>query len=224
MRFDRDAYFGAVRDTLFDAALTQQQVDGQNVILAVWEYGAGGTPLTDIRWLSYMLATTYHETAETMWPIEEYGRGDGRDYGEPDPETGQTYYGRGFVQLTWKENYDRASGALGLIDTRDLVWHPQLALDSLIASRVMTRGMAEGWFTGAQLGDYFNADTDDPINARRIINGNDQDTKIAGYHADFLDALNIALVPEIPAGYGTPTIVNIQGTDVTVHLNGEPLT
>ena len=71
MRFDRDAYFGAVRDTLFDAALTQQQVDGQNVILAVWEYGAGGTPLTDIRWLSYMLATTYHETAETMWPIEE---------------------------------------------------------------------------------------------------------------------------------------------------------
>ena len=94
----------------------------------------------------------------------EYGKGAGHEYGEPDPETGEIYYARGFVGLTWKSNYDRASAALGLIDDRDLVWHPDLALDSLIASRVMTRGMSEGWFTGAQLGDYFNEDTDDPVN------------------------------------------------------------
>ncbi len=29
-----------------------------------------------------MLATVYHETAKTMQPIEEYGRGVGRDYGK----------------------------------------------------------------------------------------------------------------------------------------------
>jgi putative chitinase len=53
----------------------------------------------------------------------------------------------------------------------------------------MFRGMAEGWFTGAKLGDFFNAEEDDPIGARTIINGNDQDTLIASYHAEFLDAL-----------------------------------
>jgi putative chitinase len=49
--------------------------------------------------------------------------------------------------------------------------------------------MAEGWFTGERLGSYFNANVDDPINARTIINGHDQDTLIAGYHAEFLIAL-----------------------------------
>jgi hypothetical protein len=196
MAFDRDVYFDHVRETLFDGALTQQQVDGQSVILAVWEYQAGGTPMTDIRWLAYMLATVYHECAGKMWPIEEIGEGSGRDYGTPDPETGQTYYGRGFVQLTWKENYDRASAALALIDDRDLVQHPQLALDSLIAARILFRGMAEGWFTGKRLGAYFNVDTDDPINARRIINGNDQDALIASYHAEFLIALEKSEKPD----------------------------
>ena len=189
---DRDVYFNEVRDSLFGGALSQQQVDGQSVILAVWEYQAGGTPMTDIRWLAYMLATTYHETANKMWPIEEFGKGAGHSYGNPDPETGESYFGRGYVQLTWKENYDKASAALSLIDDRDLVQHPQLALDSLIAVRIMFRGMAEGWFTGRMLGMYFNEDYDDPVNARQIINGNDQDELIANYHDDFLAAITAA--------------------------------
>ena len=53
----------------------------------------------------------------------------------------------------------------------------------------MFRGMEQGWFTGKKLGDYFSADTDDPVNARRIINGNDKDTLIAGYHQKFLTAV-----------------------------------
>jgi hypothetical protein len=60
----------------------------------------------------------------------------------------------------------------------------------------MFRGMAEGWFTGVALGDYFNEDKDDPVNARRIINGNDDDTLIAGYHRTFLEALNAARIPD----------------------------
>jgi hypothetical protein len=186
--FDRDIYFDSVRNIMFEGALTQQQVDGQSVILAVWEYQAGGTPMTDIRWLAYMLATTYHETATKMWPIREYGQGSGMSYGT-------TYYGRGYVQLTWEENYRNASAALGLIDDRDLIKYPDLALDSLIAVRIMFRGMAEGWFTGKKLGQYFNAEEDDPINARQIINGNDCDEMIAEYHDHFLVALNTASVP-----------------------------
>jgi len=190
MRFDRATYFEGVRNSLFSGAMTQQQVDGQGVILGLWEGQYTGTPMEDVRWLAYILATAYHETAQKIWPIREYGLGKGHEYGEPDPITGNTYYGRGFVQLTWKENYERASAILGLIDDRDLSDFPDLALDSLIAARVMFRGMAEGWFTGAKLGDYFNESEDDPINARRIINGNDKDELIAGYYDTFLEALN----------------------------------
>jgi len=188
--FDRSIYFDNVRRSLFGGALEQIQVDGQSVILAVWEYQAGGTPMQDIRWLAYMLATTYHETAQRMWPITEYGDEaylKGKEY--------YPYIGRGFVQLTWRDNYDKASKALALYDERDLVDYPEMALDSLIATRVMFRGMAEGWFTGRKLGHYFNDEEDDPINARQIINGNDCDEQIAEYHDHFLVALNAASVP-----------------------------
>jgi len=192
--FDRNAYFNAVRDELFGGALEQVHVDGQNVILAVWEHGAGGTPMTDERWLAYMLSTVYHETAYRMWPIREYGS---PSYLESKPY--YPYFGRGFVQLTWEDNYRKASAALGLIDERDLVSFPDVALDSLIATRCLFRGMAEGWYTGRNLGQYFNDDTDDPINARQIINGNDDDELIAGYHYTFLEALKAASIDVVAA-------------------------
>jgi putative chitinase len=192
MKYDRQTYFNNVRDELFDGALEQIHVDGQNVILAVWEYQSGGTPMNDQRWLAYMLATTYHETSKRMWPITEYGSDSylqGKDY--------WPYIGRGFVQLTWDYNYDKASKALSLIDERDLVAHPELALDSLIATRVMFRGMAEGWFTSRKLGQYFNDEKDDPVNARQIINGNDCDDQIAGYFYKFMAALDAARVEDL---------------------------
>jgi putative chitinase len=221
MMYDRDVYFAAVRDDLFSGALSQEQVDGQSVILAVWEHQGGGTPMEDERWLAYMLATTFHETAEKMWPIEEYGRGAGHPYGKPDPDTGETYYGRGFVQLTWRENYAKASKILSLYDTRDLEWHAWMALDSLIATRVLFRGMAEGWFTGRQLGDYFNDEKDDPVNARQIINGNDKDTLIADYHYTFLGALNAAEITTPKQALQT-VVIDIQApsnVQVAVHVN-----
>jgi hypothetical protein len=184
---DRDIYFNNVRGALFEGALTQQQVDGQNVILALWEYQATGTPMTDFRWLAYMLATVYHETGRKMWPNIEGG---GEDYLQSKDY--YPYYGRGDVHLTWEDNYRNASAALGLIDDRDLVKHPEMARDSLIAARIMFRGMAEGWFTGAKLGQYFNDEDDDPINARQIINGNDCDEMIAGYYDQFLTAIKEA--------------------------------
>jgi predicted chitinase len=134
-----------------------------------------------------MLATVHHETGRKMWPNTEQGSDEylqGKDY--------WPYIGRGYVHLTWEDNYRNASAALALVDDRDLVQHPELALDSLIATRIMFRGMAEGWFTGAKLGQYFNDHTDDPFNARRIINGTDCAEMIAGYHETFLMALEEA--------------------------------
>jgi putative chitinase len=199
MRFDREIYFDGVRNTLFGGALEQIQVDGQNVILGLWEYEATGTPMEDIRWLAYLLATVYHECDKTMWSIEEYGQGAGYEYGKIDPETGKGYWGRGLVMITHRENYARASKMLSLIDKRDLEWHPEIALDSLISARIIFRGMAEGFFTSKKLGDYFNETTDDSYNARRIVNGTDKADLIAGYHHTFLEALKAASIDSVAA-------------------------
>jgi putative chitinase len=216
MSFDRTVYFDSVRASLFAGWLKQGQVDGQNDILDVWAWVARVSRETgplDLRWLAYMLATTFHETAQEMWPVEEYGKGEGYDYGVPDPETGQTYYGRGYVQLTWKENYQRATSELNLKGDLDLVWHPEQALDGVIAARIMYLGMFEGWFRsdskGAQtLPRYFNADVDDAYNAREIING-DKTTvpswgggqsiglMIKAYHQKFLSALQAAEIKRV---------------------------
>ena len=99
---NRKFFFDHVRCHLFDGKLRQSHVDGLNAILAEWERKYAKK---DDRWLAYMLATTHHETDRTMQPIEEYGKGKGRTYGVADSVTGHTYYGRGFVQLTWKSNY-----------------------------------------------------------------------------------------------------------------------
>jgi predicted chitinase len=174
---------------MHSGALSQQQVDGYSVLLGLWDWQATGTPMTDIRWLAYLLATVYHECAQKMWPVTEYGNDEYLQSREYWP-----YIGRGFVQLTWESNYARASSILGLIDDRDLVQHPDTALDSLIAARCLFRGCAEGWWTdGAhKLGDYFNEDEDDPVNARRIVNGTDQAELIAEHYAQYLDALEAA--------------------------------
>ena len=196
MRFDRKVYFDHVREELFGAAMSQENVDGQNVLLGLWESEATGTPMEDIRWLAYILASVYHETAHKMWPLEEFGQGSGYEYGKEDPETGQKYFGRGLIQITWRENYSKMSKLLSLVDDRDLEWHANVALDSLISARITFRGMAEGIFTGKKLGDYFNDAEDDPIGARAIVNDADRATEIAGYHAEFLIALERSQKPD----------------------------
>src|SRR4030095_3263062 len=98
-------------------SLTQGQVDGLNVFLDWHDNENPPGPETgriDDRMLADILATTSHETAHTMAPIAEYGKGSGKPYGQRDPETGQASYGRGYVQLTWRENYERQDTKLGL--------------------------------------------------------------------------------------------------------------
>jgi putative chitinase len=245
--FDRDAYFDIVRDSLFGGKLTQQQVEGQEAILGEWELPQSDrSAMTDLRHLAYPLATTYHECSQKMWPISEYGKGSGMEYGKPDKETGQTYYGRGFVQLTWKDNYARATSELGLKGDADLVWHPDMALDPQIAADVMFIGMKEGWFRKSSDGKpqtldrWFNDTKDDPYNAREIINGDKSKVPswsngvsignlIKGYHQKFLTALKasaIALPPPTPSPepepVREPSIVSIQGRpeDLRVIING----
>jgi hypothetical protein len=222
MKFDRETYFDAVRQNPFGGQLSQSQVDAQEQLLANFELDIYAK-YADLRWIAYMLATTFHETAQTMQPISEYGHGEGHEYGIEDPETGQTYYGRGYVQLTWRDNYRRATQKLELFGADDLEWHAGQALEPGIAFEVMAVGMTEGWFTGEALPDYFNEMTDDPVNARAIINNDvaSMGETIAGYYHAFLTALQGALIKE-PA---EPTIdialMTTGRVTISVTLNGE---
>lgn len=176
-------FFDQAKRRMFGGRLTQSQVDGLNAILEVWE---AQHAKKDDRWLAYALATAFHETDQKMQAIEEYGKGRGRSYGRPDPATGQTYYGRGLVQLTWKTNYEK----MGKVFGADLVNNPDLVLGLALSVKIMFYGMEQGSFTGKKFSNYFNSKTEDWVNARRIINGTDKANLIAGYGRKFYSAIS----------------------------------
>lgn len=181
---DRNKFFSIVRPNLFLNRLTQSQVDGSNSIIDQWEIRHISD---DLRWLAYVLATPFWETARTMQPVRE-----AYFLGEPEPaeryrKTLRYYpfYGRGLVQLTWKANYEKMGKLLGV----NLMEEPDNALIPSIAADIMFKGMEGGLFTGVGLSRYFNATTDDPIGARAIINGTDHAEDIARIHETILSAL-----------------------------------
>lgn len=180
---DKKVFFDCVRSYPSNGKLSKRQVSGMELILNEWQQ----RQLQDIRWLAYILATAYHETAFTMEPIDEYGHGQGREYGLPDLETGQVYYGRGFVQVTWKANYLRFSELLGI----DLLNQPELALEQAVATSILFEGMINGLFTGKALHHYFRRESD-WYNARRIVNRLDRAEQIGRYGRAFWYALLMA--------------------------------
>lgn len=160
---------------------------------------------TNIKQLAYILATVYHETAKTMKPIREYGNnayffrmydklGDrpkvAASLGNTEVGDGVKYSGRGFVQITGRNNYKNMGRILGL----PLLENPDLAMEPYISAKILIEGMMKGKslygdFTGKSLDDYINQEKTDFINARRIINGTDCAKIIAGYAEKFLSAL-----------------------------------
>ena len=155
---------------------------------------------------AYILATIWHETATTMQPIAEYGKGKGRIYGSwyrnskdqlytfkdgskttayLQSDYPHLYYGRGYAQLTWFENFKKASEKL----KHDFLNNPDDVMRIEHATNILLLGIKEGWFTGRKLSDYINQSKKDYLNARRIINGMDKASLIAGYAETFEKAL-----------------------------------
>ncbi|BCH54671.1 glycoside hydrolase family 19 protein [Agrobacterium vitis] len=197
---DRAKFFAAVRGALFGGALTQNQVNGITAILDAWQ----ASTMTDLRWLAYMLATAFHETAQTMQPVREtraatdeqaiaildrsWAKGVMPWVKSPYwriGADGKSWLGRGYVQLTHKVNYIKLGGAINV----DLVANPILAMREDIALRVLFVGMGDGLFTGVKLADYFQGNKGDWVNARRIINGMESASVVAGYGQKFYAAL-----------------------------------
>jgi len=136
--------------------------------------------------IAYVLATADHETNHTFKPVTEA-------YWLPNPDAYlkqhhadyYPYYGRGYVQLTWKNNYEK----YGKILHQDLVQHPELALDPEIALFVLVHGFKTGTFTGRKITDYIDAQKTDFVNARRCINGLDKAQAIADVAKKYLAEL-----------------------------------
>jgi len=192
--YERQYFFDCVRASLFKGTLTQSQVDGMNYILDSWEKYF---PFKMREHLAYVLATTYHETAQKMRPIEEYGKGAGYTYGKPSGPYNKVYYGRGHVQLTWEDNYKKATDKIKPYGLEADLWkYPERALEDEISVTVMFDGMGDGWFTGKKLSDYLTSSKEDPVNARRVVNGTDKAQTIADYYWKFKSALQP--VPEEP--------------------------
>lgn len=212
-------FFAYARRAPFGGRLSQAQVDGTNAILAE----AARRKLPDNQ-LAYTLATVFHETGGKMQPVVEnlnyttaaqikktwpsrftvesaqaYVRQPqklankvyGGRMGNNAQNDGWIYRGRGLSQITGKDNYKK----FGIAD------NPDRAMELPTAIRILFEGTIEGKFTGRRLNDYFNANKEDPEGARRIVNGTDKASLIAGYYRNFLDSLtaareNVQVVPD----------------------------
>ncbi len=187
-----EAFFSEVRKHF--GRLSQAQVDGFNTILKAAE----GRQVSHV---AYILATAWHETRRTMQPVREtLAKTDAQAVARLErawkagklpqvkipywryDDTGRTWLGRGYVQLTHKDNYRKASAMVSV----DLLGNPSLAMRPDIAAKILVEGCAVGLFTGRPLSNYLPGDY---VNARRVVNGLDKAQAIAAHAAAFEAAL-----------------------------------
>lgn len=196
--FDRKTFFDAYRERF--GPLTQALVEALEYLLGRIESDTRfGTTDTDRRMLAYCLGTFKWETAHTFEPIDERG-GDnyfnkrygpttkvGKMLGNTQAGDGALFHGRGYVQLTGRANYTRAKKLTGV----DLLTQPDRAKERDLAYQIAIQGMLDGWFTGRKLSQFFKSDgTANYEDARTIINGHDQATRIADISRRFAEILS----------------------------------
>ncbi|TXL75392.1 hypothetical protein FHP25_14215 [Vineibacter terrae] len=151
---------GGTRDETRDAIMTECERQGVTLDTQV----------------AYLLATCEHECG--FRPIREGQFGGRPAQGSERFRRGlryYPYYGRGYVQLTHKGNYQTYATRLGI----ELVGDPDLALEPNVALYVLVHGVTNGSF-GAAMTRFVNARQTDFVNARRSVNGLDRAEHIAG--------------------------------------------
>lgn len=202
---DATTFFAYARRAPFGGRLSQGQIDGMNALFRCLD--SHKIPGPDNRHLAYILASVFHETGGRMVPVREtFASTDAGAIAALDKawktgklgqvslpywrkdKDGKSWFGRGDIQITHKENYNKLGKRIGV----DLVGNPSLALDLNISAEIAIVGMLEGLFTGRKLIEFFNLKNDDPIGARAVVNGTDKAKLIAGYYKSFLDALEAA--------------------------------
>lgn len=205
-----EIFWGIIRDNLFKGKMSNGVVDTIDIIVDTYLAQGQYNP----QHLAYILATAYHESYHRSlnpeWnPVREgfaktnegairavtklFDKGSiSQNYSLPYTSE-NSYYGRGFVQITHGENYRKMGKRLGI----PLYENPDLALDRGVAAKLLVIGMIEGTYTGRRLSDYGSINGSfDPVNARRIINGLDKAELIEGYYEIF----NLAIAGSVHAG------------------------
>lgn len=200
---NRENFYAALRKSraVFGTSLSAQQTQGTNALLAACRENG----ITDAHHVANILAQCYHETGGGMWPVKETVFRHHKDRNPTDAtviarldrayQRGQLpwvsspywrdgWFGRGFIQITHKANYDKFG--IGKDE----------ALKPSVAARVAVVGMRDGMFRRVRLADFpFPASLhEDPEkHPRRIVNGPDgADDDVTRYHMAFYDAIHAA--------------------------------
>ena len=202
------------KNSLDNKPLTDSRQQGFNAIFDAWDKRGAGL---DVGGLAYAFATAWHETGAQMQPVREgFAKTDAgavaavtafcqkkgiANYAARQAN-GNSYYGRGYVQLTFADNYKKMGNTLGfgsaLFDGPDKVLNPETGADILVA------GMIGGLFRPAKgpIIKYFTANTHNWFDAREMINGDknvvvkgnskSNGQMIADYGKGFFAALTLA--------------------------------
>lgn len=220
--FDRKPLFAELKNRL--GSISADATDGIDAIVS-----RAATEGMQINKLAYVLATAWWETARSMQPVREaffLGDFDKAENWRKKNLPYYPYYGRGYVQITHKANYKKASNKLGI----DFVINPDLVMDKNNALEILFRGMKEGWFTGKKIDDFIDGD-DEPDNeefaeyvkARAIVNGKDKSETIADIAIVFENALRKAGYSDeaaVPASaHAAPAVVAAHASsDFTIYI------
>ncbi len=162
---------GSINPSRFEIPDWWQGGNKNDLAKAVAQEGAN-QGVTERNQLCYIMATIQHETAHTYQPIAEFG-GRRRPYAP--------YFGRGYVQLTHKFNYQAYTKKLG----QDFVSDPDKVMEPGVSLFIIIDGMKNGVFTGKRLSHFISGGSVDFVNARKIVNDMDRANLIAGYARDW---------------------------------------
>jgi len=195
-------FYASVRESFFKGHISPGAFDTMQTILKECR----DRKVYDYRYQAYILATAWHEafhyTKNPDWnPVREhfaktneeairkvtaeYNAGRIPDNYAKPAKNGNSYYGRGWPQLTWERNYKAASRLYGV----DFHGNPDLVLQRPYAALLLVGGMVEGWYTSVSLSDFITTQKTDFVNARRVVNGLNKAKEIAVTAKKFYNAM-----------------------------------
>ncbi len=179
----------------FPRGLNDAQYEG---FMRIHNRAMQGASEARIQQTAYILATAYWESALTFLPVREglaKSDAEAREYVQKLFEegkirtnyalpaaNGQSFYGRGYVQLTWERNYRRIGDHL--IGDEEIFYNdPDQVLRTDLAAIILVRGMVDGIFSeeGQRLNDFINRDRADYLHARQTVNRMDRAETIANW-------------------------------------------
>jgi hypothetical protein len=151
-----------------------------NVLAQVhWETGGGMYPVKETVFASHK---NKNPTDEEVIRRLDKAFAEGKLPHVKTPYWRDGYFGRGQIQITHRQNYEKFG-----------ITNPDDALKLDVSARIAVQGMKKGLFTGKKLSDYNFPEAiyaSSANNPRRIVNGPDgSDIEVAKLHLAYAEAL-----------------------------------